>query len=174
MPVDPPLVYQAQSTGLGEVGVDIVLTERVRAMLTVHGEDIFTRMLTPAELDDCRKDGELDLLSIAGRIAAKEATFKAICHSEAPLPWLAIEVHKDPVGRPYLKLTGSARTLAVKAQVGQIRLSISHDGDYAVAMAVAACRCRPPLAPSYTEGTANYGRERAAAQGLDPQAAPPA
>lgn len=124
--------------GLGEVGVDIVLTQRVRALLTEHSKSVLARMLTPTELKDCCKEGHLDAQSVAGRLAAKEAAFKALATSDKVLPWLDMEVRSAPGGRPVLRLSGAAQSLADQAGLTTIRISISHDGDYAVAVAVGA------------------------------------
>jgi holo-[acyl-carrier protein] synthase len=162
--------------GLGEVGIDIVLTGRVRSMIADHGERILTRMLTAAELEDCRKGGRLDLLSVAGRLAAKEAAFKALAVSDSALPWLGLEVRSAGGGRPCLHLNGTAHTLAARSGVSSVRISISHDGDYAVAVAVAARGAEPgftdPDPASSTKGQAGHGHAPAAAQGLDSQATP--
>ncbi|MDQ0939277.1 holo-ACP synthase [Streptomyces sp. V1I1] len=165
---------QPSAVGLGEVGVDIVLTQRVRTMLTDHGERILTRMLTPAELEDCCKEGRLDLLSVAGRLAAKEAAFKTLAVPGSALPWLGMEVRRAAGGRPTLHLSGAARNLAAQAGVSDVRISISHDGDYAVAVAAAARTPEPTslTAPSAPKGKADHGHPPEAAQGLDPQAAP--
>lgn len=128
---------------LGDVGVDIVLVQRVRTMLADHGERVLSRMLTTAELADCRREDRLDLLSVAGRLAAKEAAFKALALSDSALPWLGMEVRKSACGRPCLHLSGTGRVLAARMGVSSVRISISHDGEYAVAVAAAAFTAEP-------------------------------
>lgn len=169
---DPP--HGQEEGGIGEVGIDIVLTSRVRAMLTDHGETFLSRMLTPAELRDCHKHEGIDLLSVAGRIAAKEAAFKSLATSGAVLPWLGMEVRTAAGGRPVLHLAGRARALADRADVTAIRISISHDGEYAVGMAVALARNgRNPSDPSpHTPQEVDRADTHPAGQGLDSQAPP--
>ncbi|MCZ4102294.1 holo-ACP synthase [Streptomyces sp. H39-C1] len=154
----------------GDIGVDIMLTSRVDRMLAEHGDEVLARMLTPAELGDCHRDGSLDILSVAGRLAAKEAAFKTLNTSGVVLPWLAMEVRKAPGGKPVLSLRSTARRLAEQAGVSGIRISIGHDGAYAVAIAAASPGSFPPprTAPSAKENS--HGRTAAADQGLDPQA----
>jgi holo-[acyl-carrier protein] synthase len=156
------------------VGVDIVLTARVRTLLADHGEPVLARMLTAAELADCRKRECLDLLSVAGRIAAKEAAFKTLATSGVPLPWLGLEVRTAPGGRPVLHLDAPVRALADRANVSAIRISISHDGEYAVGMAVAVLRQGPPLSDPQPRKPQEVHHADAppAGQGLDPQAPP--
>ncbi len=146
-PRDPGL--EPAALGLGEVGIDNVLTQRVRALLAEHGDTVLARMLTPMELEDCRREGGLDVLSVAGRLAAKEAAFKALATSGKVLPWLGLEVRSVPGGRPVLRLRAAAQFLADQAGVAAVRISISHDGDYAVAVAVAAVAT--PASPGPTK-----------------------
>ncbi|GHH00339.1 holo-ACP synthase [Streptomyces rubradiris] len=155
--------------GIGEVGIDIVLTARVRAMLAEHGERILARMLTPAELADRPAQDETDPQWIAGRLAAKEAAFKALATSGTALPWLDLEVRSAPGGRPVLRLGPAARAVADRAGVGSVRISISHDGEYAVALAVAVAHPDSP-----TQEELPHARFGTAGQGLDPQASPSA
>lgn len=173
MPQTEPLPGQ-DAGGIGQVGVDIVLTARVHALLADHGEAFLARMLTPAELEDCRKQERLDLLSVAGRIAAKEAAFKSLATSGTVLPWLGLEVRTAPGGRSVLHLAGQARILADRANVAAIRISISHDGDYAVGMALAVMRPPRPSSESSPHQPQEVHRADAhpAGQGLDPQTPP--
>lgn len=171
-PAEPP--SRPSAAGPGEVGVDIVLTRRVSTMLAEHGERLLTRMLTAAELEDCRKEGRLDILSVAGRLAAKEAAFKTLAAPGVVLPWLGMEVRRAAGGRPTLHLSGTARDLAAQAGVSVVRISISHDGDYAVAVAAAVCTPEAPTSPHHPSRREreNHGSGSQPAQGLDPQATP--
>jgi holo-[acyl-carrier protein] synthase len=63
------------------------------------------------------------------------------------VPWLGLEVVMAPGGRPTLTLHPSARALAQAAGVRTVRISISHDGEYAIAMAVAVLRYTDENAP---------------------------
>ncbi|MDF9817145.1 holo-[acyl-carrier protein] synthase [Streptomyces sp. SPB162] len=148
-----------------------MLTSRVDSMLAEHGDAVLSRMLTPAELGDCHRDGRLDILSVAGRLAAKEAAFKALNTTGAVLPWLGMEVLKVPGGKPVLTLRwATARRLADQAGVSGIRISISHDGAYAVAIAAATLAPAAPSLIAPLPKETSHGSTVAAAQGLDSQA----
>jgi holo-[acyl-carrier protein] synthase len=77
---------------------------------------------------------------LAARYAAKEATLKALDHAAAlravEPPRVepgAIEVLRDARGRPSLALHGAAAELAERLGVERASISLSHDGDYALA-----------------------------------------
>ncbi len=60
--------------------------------------------------------------------------------------------HAD--GRPVVRLSGLAATLAAEAGVGPIDVSLSHSGDHALAVAVAITQpaTEPPTEPPTTSG----------------------
>ncbi|AUG80688.1 Putative Holo-[acyl-carrier-protein] synthase [Kitasatospora sp. MMS16-BH015] len=118
----------------GPLGLDIVSAQRVRGIIEEHGEAFLSRMLTERELADCRVDTGLHLLTVCGRIAAKEAAFKALRVTGRPMPWLEIEIRRGPGGWPTVELFGEAAALAAEAGIERIGVSISHDVDYAVAV----------------------------------------
>lgn len=70
-----------------------------------------------------------DPAHLAGILAAKEAFFKAL--GRAP-EWLAVEVRHETGGRPFLTF---APHLKMHART-ECQLSISHDGEYALAAVV--------------------------------------
>ncbi len=94
------------------------------------------RMLSATELGLCR-GVEFDVAGVAGRIAAKEAVFKLFRATRGALPWPTIEILKGAGGWPEVELSGRAAALAEQARIEQISVSITHDGPYAVAVAVA-------------------------------------
>ncbi|MFD3326416.1 holo-ACP synthase [Streptomyces sp. NPDC058701] len=125
--------------------MDLVPLSRVAALLTPRSGPAIERMLTVEERELCAGDAT----GTAGRLAAKEAVFKLFGSSGAPLPWHSIEILREPGGRPLLRLTGRAAHLAEQAGLGPIDVSISHDGGWAVAVAVAlAAAPSTPPAPT--------------------------
>ncbi|MEV0778266.1 4'-phosphopantetheinyl transferase superfamily protein [Streptomyces sp. NPDC050433] len=127
----------AATGGLGwaNLGMDIVSVIRVRRLLDAHGERFFARMLTPGELADCTTSTGLDVLSLCGRIAAKEAAFKTLRVRNRVLPWLDIVMRRADGGWPVVQLNRAAADMAAESGITQITVSISHDVDYAVAVA---------------------------------------
>ncbi|WP_344264040.1 holo-ACP synthase [Streptomyces sodiiphilus] len=128
--------------------MDIVSATRVRGLLDDHGETFFGRMLTPAELADCRNSTGLDVLILCGRIAAKEAVFKTFRVRDRVLPWRDIVIRRSTGGWPLIELRGSADRMAAEAGIAEITVSISHDVDYAVAVAAPVLGAPgPPTGP---------------------------
>lgn len=122
------------------VGVDLVPVRRVAAMMTSSPSVVLGRMLTPRELDLSRTATGWDAPGAAGRLAAKEAVFKLLRTGGRVLPWLAIEVLKGPGEWPHVQLTGTAAELARSAGINDIDISITHDDQFAVAVAACAVR----------------------------------
>ncbi|MEW2400454.1 holo-ACP synthase [Streptomyces sp. NPDC046862] len=130
-PTAPP----AGGLGWANLGLDIVSVNRVRGLLAAYGEEFFDRMLDPGELADCRTSSGLDVLSLCGRIAAKEAAFKTLRVRGRLLPWRDIVVRRSDGGWPLVRLRSTAADMAADSGITEITVSISHDVDYAVAVA---------------------------------------
>lgn len=112
------------------VGTDIVRIER----LSQHSSPAFlSRTFTPRELQIC--DGRAD--SLAGRWAVKEAVMKVLGAGVGEVALTDIEVEREESGRPVVGLSGAAADFARAAGLREWQVSISHDGDYAIAMVVA-------------------------------------
>jgi holo-[acyl-carrier protein] synthase len=80
---------------------------------------------------------------LAGRFCVKEATCKVLGRGFlAGLRWRDIEVTNDPWGAPAVTLSGGARACADAAAVEGIVVTIAHQADLVVAVAVAATRGR--------------------------------
>jgi holo-[acyl-carrier protein] synthase len=116
------------------VGIDTVAVDAVRAALDAHGERYLERVYTARERADCDGDPE----RLAARFAAKEATVKALRAGEGGVPWSAIEVRRHPSGHPEMALTGIAAELAAEAGIGELAVSLTHEGGLASAVVVGA------------------------------------
>jgi|AGTN01.1.fsa_nt_gi phosphopantethiene--protein transferase domain len=75
--------------------------------------------------------------TVAGRFAAKEAVLKALGLGLGDMPLREISIVRLPSGRPEARLAGAAKRKAEELGVKRIHISISHDGAYAIAQAVA-------------------------------------
>ncbi|MGH7435617.1 MAG: holo-ACP synthase [Polyangiaceae bacterium] len=124
------------------LGVDLMPVSHVAHALHHFGDRYLNRVYTRAEIDSCPS---LAAAHFAGRFAAKEAAFKALhggdetSSSDArnePFDWRTIEVLRRPDGSPSLRLHGRMRALAERRGVRHLDLSLSHDGDYAIAFVV--------------------------------------
>lgn len=119
------------------VGIDIVQVERISTLLQKYGLGrLASKLFSVCEykriLDKYQRTKDNDKtfkLHLAGRIAAKEAVFKAVS-SQQRLGWKEIEIISEERSTPSVSLLSNV-------SFSNILLSISHDGDYAVAMAMA-------------------------------------
>lgn len=127
-PGAPPLVPRA--------GVDLVQVSEVRRALASFGERYLRRLFTPGEVDDCRRAAD-PVPHLAARLAAKEATIKVLGVDDLQPPWTAIEVCRRASGAPELSLTGEAARLAEAQRLAGLSLSLSHEGDLAIAFVIA-------------------------------------
>ena len=117
--------------GTTELGIDIVRVERIRAAIERFGERFSNRVLTPTERRYVRGRPE----TFAGRWAAKEAVSKVLGLGVRGIGWKDIEVERLPTGQPSIRLHGRAEQRAAQLGMGRIALSITHESDYAVAVA---------------------------------------
>ena len=106
-----------------EIGVDAALASRVSAAMQRNARFV-ERVFTPAEREECAGRPQ----RWASRWAAKEAIRKlAGARGESPLPaWREIEVLSG----------GGAPTVRIRGVEGAVGLSLTHEGDLAVAVAV--------------------------------------
>jgi holo-[acyl-carrier protein] synthase len=119
------------SRGSEELGIDIVKVERIRAALDRFGVRFTRRVLTDAERRYVRDRPE----TLAGRWAAKEAVSKVLGLGVRGIGWRDIEIERLPTGQPAVRLHGRAAARAEQLEMGRIAISITHESDYAVAIA---------------------------------------
>ena len=119
------------------LGVDIVEIDRMRRMLDVNGDRLIERIFTDGEARYARAHVEPSL-HFAARVAAKEATYKALSgnHLARAVGWREIEVCLRDDGAPYLVLHGRAEKRATELGVAQALVSLTHSKAAAVAMVV--------------------------------------
>ncbi len=115
------------------IGVDIVKVSRFDKHL--ENKLFLERLFTPVELADAG-DGPNLASRLAARWAAKEAAAKALgCGFGGKLGWREVEIIRGDNGKPHLKLDPEADR---RHGHPHLSLSISHDGDYAIAFVVCA------------------------------------
>jgi holo-[acyl-carrier protein] synthase len=117
--------------GTTELGIDIVRIARIAQTLEKFGDRFSKRVLTPAEAVYVRNRPQ----TLAGRWAAKEAVSKVLGLGVRGIGWRDIEVERLPTGAPAIRLHGRAARRAEQLEMGRIAVSISHEADYAVAIA---------------------------------------
>ncbi len=128
---DPRLPAGIVPEGTTELGIDIIKVERIRAAIERFGERFARRVLTERERRYVRNRPE----TFAGRWAAKEAISKVLGLGVRGIGWKDIEVERMPTGQPAVRLHGRAAERAGQLGMGRIAISITHESDYAVAVA---------------------------------------
>lgn len=122
------------------IGVDVVSIGRFAGMIE-RRPTLVDRLFTPAEalLMDGRQRGPA---SLAARFAAKEAIAKAL-GAPPGLAWHDCEVVSDESGRPWPRMRGTVAAAADGLGITRWHLSLSHDGDNAIAQVIAETTPRP-------------------------------
>jgi len=111
-----------------KIGTDIIQVNRIENSLKKFGNKFLTRFLTAKEIQIAHK-----VETIAGFWAAKEAIAKALgCGIGKDLSFLDIEIHKDKKGAPSFSID----TTNTQFQITNSSLSISHDGNFAIAVVI--------------------------------------
>lgn len=110
------------------IGVDVVALERF--------DRLIRRVPSLRQRLFCPDERELPSRSLAARFAAKEAVAKAL-GSPGGMRWHDCEVVTAPSGAPSIRATGTVAARAATLGVRGWHVSLTHDGDTAVAMVVA-------------------------------------
>jgi len=110
------------------VGVDLVDVTRLENKLN-QNQALSQRIFTDAERS-------AEPQSLAGYWAAKEALIKSLGDSTS-LSFQEMQVTKNSLGKPDFELSGQTLERVRELGVSKLHLSISHDGQMAVAMVVA-------------------------------------
>ena len=107
-----------------KIGIDITYIPKFKKTVERSGDTFLKRVFNSAELQN------RDVSHLAGVFAAKEALIKT---SIIPLGgWDKIEIGYGKSGRPKVGILDED----IASKIGQLDISISHDGDYATAVAV--------------------------------------
>lgn len=110
------------------IGVDIVDVPRFGRQLE-RTPGLRDRLFTESERG-------LPLRSLAARFAAKEAIAKAL-GAPAGMNWQDCTIEKDAAGDPQVALRGTVAAAGAQRGITTWHLSLSHDGEMAIAMVVA-------------------------------------
>ncbi len=115
------------------VGIDLVDIATFRERLD---EALIAELFLPDEIAYARTQRRY-WENFAGRLAAKEAAFKALgAGLSQGLRWHDVEVRRDESGAVDLALHGRARELADEKQVTGCRVTLSHSRSEAIAIVV--------------------------------------
>ena len=118
------------------IGVDLALIPRVREVVKRWEERFLRRVFTDDEIAYCQRRRD-PIQLFAARFAAKEATLKALGTGlRMGIKWREIEVRRERGQAPTVVLTGQCRAIALAKGGSRVILSLTHDGDYALAQAM--------------------------------------
>jgi holo-[acyl-carrier protein] synthase len=130
-------VWQSSVMATGHaagVGIDLVEVGPLRDLLVAGGQSFLDAVWTELEQQGANKQP----LALAGKWAAKEAVMKALQHGIGEMEPLDVEIVTTAVGAPQVQLYRAARTIAERLQVMSWHLSVTHEGNWAAAIAVAS------------------------------------
>lgn len=99
------------------------------------------RVFTPREID-LAGGHRLRVASLAGKWAVKEAVAKVLVDTTG-LAWHDCEVLTGDRGEPVIEVRGTVREAARRRGIARWLVSLSHDGDMAIAFVVAGAQEAP-------------------------------
>jgi len=119
-------------------GIDTIRISRIQEVVDRKGSRFLDRVYTQAERASCEARGVGRVPSLAARFAAKEAVSKALGTGIGlqGIGFCDIEVIAGAGGKPLLVLHGRTQAYFLRAGGVQAEISMSHDGDQAVAVCV--------------------------------------
>lgn len=127
------------SSGVYGVGVDIASVKRITLAINRSGEKFLNLVYSQNEQEYC-ESAERKFERYSACWAAKEAAVKALGTGfRYSIAFKNIEVQSGDDGRPTLKLSGKFHELMQEKSVNYSHVSISHEGESAVAI-VMLCR----------------------------------
>ena len=118
----------------GGVGIDLMEVEPLRQLIVSGGRPFLDAAWTAREQRETNRQAE----GLAGKWAAKEAVMKALGHGIGDMDPRDVEIITAPHGAPQVELHRSARAIAKRQRITAWRLSVTHDGGWAAAIAVAS------------------------------------
>lgn len=117
-----------------DIGIDIIEIERIKQAINKNPR-FLNKMFTDNEIEYFKLNG-FRYESIAGNFAAKEAISKALGTGIRNFKFKDIEILRNELGKPIVKTYNNLNSICIKYNVIDIKVSISHCKDYAVANAV--------------------------------------
>ncbi len=116
------------------LGTDIVEVDRVKKAIENGGVKFSEKVFTRNEIEYCESRNVAKYQSYAARFAAKEAVSKAFGTGIGKnAAFNEIEILKDSLGKPYVKLSGRTKEFYDSLGAGGISVTLSHCRAYAVA-----------------------------------------
>ena len=118
------------------IGVDLIEIERMAQAIMRTGPRLIERLYTDVEQVYCRTQHS-PYACYAARFAAKEALLKALGTGlRQHMRWRDIEVWRDDLGKPSLRLYGYLQERCVMEGIQHVHLSLSHSATCAIAQVI--------------------------------------
>ena len=115
------------------IGIDLAKIPRMRRVVERWDERFLRRVFTDEEIAYCRRRRD-PIPHFAARFAAKEAALKALGTGlRMGVRWRDLEVRRERGEAPTMVLSGRCRAIALAKGARRVLVSLTHDGDYAVA-----------------------------------------
>jgi len=127
---------------VNSVGVDMVQISEMKRLIDISGDVFIKRTFSKAEVERSKRAANRAEF-FATRFAAKEATFKAVAHftKNKGFDLRIIETLEEPDGYPVIRVNNKLGALLEEAGISALHISLTHDGDYAMAFVVAERCC---------------------------------
>lgn len=117
-------------------GIDLVSLPRFQKILERKGDRFKARLFTEKEITYCEAR-QKPVYHFASRFAAKEAILKALGTGLSQgIEAKDLEITVDELGAPVVQLSGRAQEIFRGKSGTKIHLSLSHDGEYALASVI--------------------------------------
>lgn len=118
----------------GCVGIDLVEVEPLRQLLVSGGRPFLDAAWTAREQRESNRQAE----GLAGKWAAKEAVMKALGRGIGDMDPRDVEVVTTQHGAPRVELHRTARGIATRQGITSWHVSVTHEGGWAAAIAIAS------------------------------------
>lgn len=122
------------------IGIDIVKISRIEELL--KKDRFIKRVFNSSEIEQFQSQKN-NTQRIAGSFAAKEAVSKVFGTGIGVISFRDISILRDELGKPYCVLSDSGKQIANELGIKDIEISISHEKEYAVAVAKAGSVLSP-------------------------------
>jgi holo-[acyl-carrier protein] synthase len=139
------------------LGADLVDVREVEAALAQFGDRYLSRVYTPEEIAYAKESPAEMARRLGARFAAKEATIKALRASDAGVGLRSIEITRAGDGACEVRLSGEALCAARRAGAASLAVTLSHQGNHALAVVVGQ---RSRAAPSRLRWRSQKGDHR--------------
>lgn len=119
------------------IGTDIIEISRIKK--NIENQKFIKRIFTNREIEYFESRG-MKRESVAATFSAKEAVSKAVGTGIRGFNFNDIEILRDENGKPHVVANGKFKQFCTDNKICEIKVSLSHCREYAVANAMAITR----------------------------------